>query len=73
MDKPMPQLVCLKTSVTVDKSVMQAGTPLKGLWLMGKAMLEQGQGEEFNAMLNPITWSKGSKSGDCNVYTFKLL
>lgn len=73
MDKPMPQQVQLKTSVTVDKSAMQAGVHLKGLWLMDKSMLEQGQVEYFNAMLNPVTWSKGTKGEDCNGYTLRVL
>jgi len=63
MDKTMPQQVHLKTSV------MYAGTPLKGLWLMDESILEQGQGEELNA----ITRSKVTKGEGCNGYTFKVL
>lgn len=29
-----------------------------------------GQGEEFTAMLNPVTWPKRTWGGDCNGYTF---
>lgn len=28
-----------------------------------------GQGEEFIAMLNPVTWPKMTWGGDCNGYT----
>lgn len=45
----------------------------KGLLSVDKSKLEQGQGEEFVAMLNPMVWSKGTKGGDFNRNTFKLL
>ena len=33
----------------------------KGLQPVGKRKPEQGQGQEFVAMLNPITWPKGTR------------
>jgi len=40
---------------------------------MDKSKLQQRQGEELTAMLNPVVWSKGTRSEDCNGNTFKLL
>lgn len=33
---------------------------------MNKSKPEQGQGEKFIAMVNPVVWSKGARGGDCN-------
>ncbi|PKU40749.1 hypothetical protein llap_8945 [Limosa lapponica baueri] len=55
MDKTVLQQERLKTSITMDKSVMQASAPLTGLWLIDKSVLEQEQEEDLNEMLNPIT------------------
>jgi len=38
-----------------------------------KSKPEQGKGEEFTAMLNPMVGSKGTRGGDCNGNTFKFL
>lgn len=35
--------------------------------------LEEGQGEECIATLNPMVWSKGMRAEHCNGNTFKLL
>jgi len=45
----------------------------KGLQSMDKPKSEQGQDEEFTAMLNPMVWSKGNRDEDCNGNTFTLL
>lgn len=45
----------------------------KGQWPVEKPRLEQGQGDEFTAMLNPTAWSKRTRGGDCDGYAFKLL
>ena len=44
-----------------------------GLCCQRDPTAEQGQGEDSIAVLNPITWPKGARGGDCNGNTFKLL
>lgn len=75
--------------VAMDELTKRAGTPLEDLqpWVrlcwnkytlkelqsVDKSKPEQGQGEEFIAILNPRTWSKGTSDGDCSRNTFKML
>ena len=61
MDTATPEQVHLKVTMAVDKSTATAGILLKRLWSMDKSMLEQGQQEEFIAVLNPMAWPKGSR------------